>query len=29
VRLRTNDGQNAVVESGVDAGEKIRTRPQL
>lgn len=29
VRLRTNDGQTAVVESGVDAGEKIRTRPQL
>jgi len=29
VRLRTNDGQNAVVESGIDAGEKIRTRPQL
>ena len=29
VRLRTNDGQTAVVESGVEAGEKIRTRPQL
>ena len=29
VRLRTNDGQTAVVESGVDAGERIRTRPQL
>ena len=29
VRLSTNDGQNAVVESGVDAGERIRTRPQL
>ena len=29
VRLRANDGQNAVVESGVDAGERIRTRPQL
>lgn len=29
VRLRTNDGQNAVVESGVDEGERIRIRPQL
>ena len=29
VRLRTNDGQTAVVESGVDAGERIRIRPQL
>ena len=29
VRLRTNDGVVAVVESGVTAGEKIRTRPQL
>jgi len=29
VRLRTNDGQTAVVESGIEAGEKIRTRPQL
>jgi len=29
VRLRANDGQVAVVESGVDAGERIRTRPQL
>jgi HlyD family secretion protein len=29
VRLRANDGQNAVVESGVDAGERIRIRPQL
>jgi len=29
VRLRTNDGQTAVVESGVEAGERIRTRPQL
>ena len=29
VRLSTNDGQNAVVESGIDAGERIRTRPQL
>ena len=29
VRLRTNDGQNAVVESGVDEGERIRIRPKL
>ena len=29
VRLRTNDGQNAVVESGIEAGERIRIRPQL
>jgi HlyD family secretion protein len=29
VRLRTNDGMTAVVESGVEAGERIRTRPQL
>jgi multidrug efflux pump subunit AcrA (membrane-fusion protein) len=29
VSLRTNDGQTAVIESGVDAGERIRTRPQL
>ena len=29
VRLRTNDGHNAVVESGIDAGERILTRPQL
>jgi len=29
VRLRTNDGQTAVIESGVEAGERIRTRPQL
>jgi len=29
VRLRTNDGQTAVVDSGVDAGERIRTRPVL
>jgi HlyD family secretion protein len=29
VRLRTNDGLTAVVESGLDAGERIRTRPQL
>ena len=29
VRLRANDGQTAVIEDGVDAGERIRTRPQL
>jgi hypothetical protein len=29
VRLRTNDGITAVVESGIEAGERIRTRPQL
>ena len=29
VSLRTNDGQTAVVSSGLDAGERIRTRPQL
>jgi RND family efflux transporter MFP subunit len=29
VRLRTNDGMTAVVDSGVEAGERIRTRPQL
>ena len=28
VRLRTNDGMNSVVESGLEAGERIRTRPQ-
>ena len=28
VRLRTNDGMNSVVESGLAAGERIRTRPQ-
>jgi hypothetical protein len=28
VQLKTNDGMNAVVESGLAGGEKIRTRPQ-
>ena len=29
IRLRTNDGLSAVVESGLDSEEKIRIKPKV